>query len=375
MDPVAQELGQALNAARPVMAASILKTFGKVTAFLFAIAWMICMPVEMLLHRRMGKRYCSTFFVALSLVVYVFVSFACLGAAPLARLIVVGPGVATEVPMQPPSRHAASGAAPSFDWMLHPTRAKQADRQAALEAMRASLTAFGALNVMAMLAFVGHYIANRRRFGTQEQGHSCDFGIPWLIYPPKAGKLVPPKPRLRLLPSQGNAEPLPLARSNAHPLQIVRQLREAVAHHLNCLRRDEPPHGPFNWLYLMYGEPLLLAAIGAVLFVASASIAAFGLYLVVVALGLWFKGLVHQAEWRERAYDDMDNKLEAEALRNWRSGSHASAIARQFTVPITAAILSKRVGRGDEPIMIGPDFDGVLSQGARDQQRGYRNAA
>lgn len=369
----AQELSQALNSARPVMAASILKTFGKITALLFGFAWMICMPIEMILHRRIGKRYCNTFFVAMSLVVLGFMSYACIGVAQFARLILLDSTAVSKAQASGP-RGALVDRQLSLDLIRNPSLVKQKAEQAAMEAMRPSLIAFGLLNILAMLAFAAHYIANRRRFGTQEQGHSCDFGIPWLIYPPLAAKLIPPKPRLRLQPRQGRLEPLPLARSHSYPLQIIRQLREAVTHHLNCLRRGEIPHGPFNWLYLMYGEPALLALIGAAMFIGSASIAAFGLYLVVVALGLWFKGLAHQAEWRERAYDDMDNKLESEALRAWRSGSHASAIARQFTVPITTAILAKRVARGDEPVMVGPDFDHVLTPEARDEQRAYRNA-
>lgn len=383
MDPLAQELSQTLNATRPVMAASILKTFGKVTAALFGVAWMVCMPVEMLLHRRMGKRYCNTFFVLTSFVLLGFLTAICLGIAPFARALLVGPPTLSAQPgaamlgSPPPGLPRGMGSLSDLPgaggaMLASPTKALQA-----LEPHQSSARAFGALNLVALVAFIGHYIANRRRFGTQDQGHSCDFGIPWLIYPPAlvAELLIPPKPRLRLLPSRGNADPLPLARVAAHPLQMIAQLREAVLHHLNCLRRGEVPHGPFNWLYIMYGQPVLLAGIGAALLALSASAAAFGVYLIVVALGMWFKGMVHQAEWRERAYDDMDNKLESEALRNWRAGSHASAIARQFTVPITTAILAKRVGNGNEPIMIGPDFDGVLSSDARDQQRGFRNAA
>ncbi|MFN0011719.1 MAG: hypothetical protein ACKVS8_08775 [Phycisphaerales bacterium] len=313
----------------PTPAASLWKTFGVFTKSCFGLAWLGCLPVELILHRNTGKRYANTAFFVIALLL--------LGL--LAQLF----------------------AGPTISW----TRAgKDAGVHATgMEEAAAALGPFAVLTVAALVAFFFHYCGNRERFGRDDQGHSFDLGIPLLVFPPWYPKEPPEQPG-EGVPADAPKPPAPPPISTreglAYPAAMSGQLGRMLRHHVDMLKSGESPYGMLSWYVIAFVEPMLLIACG-VLFYFLSSYSGFGVYLGIVGVGLFLKASILQAEWRERIYDDCDQRLEAEAMRNWRGGKPNTPLSRAFTVPVMrAALPSRRPIPDSGPVKAGPGFESLM---------------
>ncbi|MCC6970568.1 MAG: hypothetical protein IT434_10135 [Phycisphaerales bacterium] len=303
----------------PTPGASVWKTFQKITAIVMMVAWLIALPVELVLHRRVNKRWMNTAFCVLAVVLL----------AALASFL-SKPDLATVRALPP------------------------AERLIAIKAALKTMQPFEHLFVCSALAFGVHYWSNRRRFRTAQQGHSFDSGIPWLVFPPLARWWLPLDAASRLLDG--------IARSQRLPMRLLRGWAESLRCHLLQIGAGEFPYGPVTWLVVSLLEPVLLLLAG-VLFFRHGS-APFGIYLMIVAVAMFLKASIIEASWRERVYDEMDGRLEGEAMKQLRAGRPSTQLSRAFTVPIASAVLTEPPADDDGPppgvALPNPAFTGLL---------------
>lgn len=291
----------------PTPAASVWRTLGKLSELIFAAAWLVALPVELIAHARVGKRYSNTLFSLL----------AWAGSVVLSAFLMGG---------IPDPDHSSSQA-----------------------------IAFFLLFILSAYAFLLHYVDNRERFGTEWQGHSFDCGIPWFLL---AGlwKLFARLPVAKAnFPSSLNAK-----RLMGMPASTLPSLPAMLRHHAAMLASGRPPHGPFTWLCVSIVEPALFLAIGGVLFATAPAFKGFALYLGLVGAAMWLKASLHAAAWRERAYDDWDQHLEAHGLSIWRGGQMGGGFAPSFTIPLYSAIVPPPPTERPEPLQTPAGFEALM---------------
>ncbi len=326
--------------AKPTMAASTLKAFGKLTALINFIAWLICLPMELILHRRIGKRYMCTPFVGLALLLTGMLTV--FASVKPDALRMVDTNIRASIPttalatgtLPPPTAPVAVLMISPFGWL-----------------MRCVVPA-------ATIAFALHYRANRKRFGTPDQGHSLDWGIPWIIYPfglQKAAAACLARWRV-----QGTSQARPGGSPHellAYPASAIHSFAENLRHHLSLLATNRVPHGPFTWWFTSTIEPVILMFAGVVLCIAT-GFDPFGAYLILVGVAMAFKAAMREAEMRERIYDDVDGRFDVEVMRNIRAGKALPELSAAFTVPLSRAVMTNRDNRSiNIPLVSGPGFD------------------
>ena len=332
----------------PTPAASVWKTFGKLANFMMFFAWLTALPVEVVLNRRVNKRYVNTVFYFMAIVLFSLLT-TWLAGTRLEDLR--GFGVS------------------------------EAQKLAAIKQAYARMRPFEHLLLVSLVGFGVHYWSNRKRFGTPDQGHSFDSGIPWLVYPPMADRWLGWWQQLRALMGLKGSRGLEGAgvggfgasdvssngwldasmtgshASRQSLLGTVRYLGTRsrslfvrlafggmarwlgyVEHHLAQLRQGVLPVGPVTWLAISVLVPGMLMAVGVSLTYPSYS--PLGTYLIIVALAMAFKACMHAATWRERVYDETDQRVEAGAMMNLRSGQPPTKLSTVFTVPITQAVMT-----------------------------------
>lgn len=316
----------------PVMpAASLCKTFGKLSDFAFLVCWLACLPTELILHRRVGKRYQNTVFFVLSQLVLVLVVAMFLPSLPLGGSV----------------------------------EAIQARAQAVQQQLAGTFLPFNILSWTAIIAFLLHWWCNRRRFGTPEQIHSFDVGIPWLIYPPALlWRLFVGRSNARAEDGGGAVGGAPggaigSVETLAYPATgFLRNARRFVRHHFARLNNDACPYGPLTWLTLAVIEPAILIGTGLAVAALSSHYSGFGVYLAFVGFALFIKGRIYQAQWREWVYDQNDQRIEMEAKRNWFQGKPATELSDAFTMPVSRAVIPpQRPGGFSEPKIVGAGVD------------------
>jgi hypothetical protein len=333
MDPEIQELAHWTKA---TLAAGTLKVFRTFTAVVNFFAWLLCLPLELILHRRIGKRYMCTPFVALALLLAgTITAFTAINPAML-RII------GTKVRAAIPTTAFATGTLPLSKSpvpiiMVSPPG----------WAMRCVVPA-------ATIAFALHYRANRKRFGTPDQGHSFDSGIPWLIFPFGFQKAAAAwLKQWVLLPA--STTPVSSTRElMAYPSSATRGFAAHFRHHLNLIATNRVPHGPFTWWVTSVLEPAVLFGLG-VLMCLPTGYDPFGAYLIIVGLAMAFKAAMREAEMRERIYDEVDGRLEIEVMRNIRADKPLSELSVAFTVPLSRAVMTNR----DNRTIVIPDLSGA----------------
>lgn len=323
MSEIDSDLSQfASQVLRPSIAASVLNTFRVLTSLIYGVFWALCLSMELCLHRVVGKRYMPTVGFGISLFLTGVV------ASVLLRI----------------------GSSTKGNW--------------AYELFRYG--PFALLTLASMIAFVAHYIANRRRFGTAAQFHSMDCGVPWFVAPPM-GQVDPAEAQrvLSMLTVEQAQEPEPPAglarRIQAIPSDVMRHFKPLLREHVITLIEGEIPRGPITWLAISVVEPSLIGVAGigyALIFPGGLP---FGLYLVLIAIGLAFKAAVYAADWRERIYSDMDARLEAEAMQNIREGRPGHELSRAITVPVNRAAVPQN--RVSEPTLTNSDVGAGIAAG------------
>ncbi|MFO0834385.1 MAG: hypothetical protein U0638_05395 [Phycisphaerales bacterium] len=291
----------------PTPAASVWRTLGKLPELLFAAAWLVALPVELIAHARVGKRYANTLFSLL----------AWAGSLALAAFLM--------------------GGIPDPD---HPTP---------------QAIAFFLLFILSAYAFLLHHVDNRERFGTEWQGHSFDCGIPWFLHV-GLWKLFARLP----MPAASPLHSLNCKRLMGMPASTLPSLPAMLRHHAAMLVARRPPHGPFTWLCISVVEPVLLLAIGGVLLATAPMFKGFALYLGLVGAAMWLKASLHAAAWRERAYDDWDQHLEAHGLSIWRGGQLGGGFAPSFTIPLYSAIVPPPPTERPEPLQTPAGFEALM---------------
>lgn len=301
---------------RPTPAATIWNTFYKLNLLACLALWILCLPTELMLHRRVGKRYANTFFVAVSLFVLISVAGVILAS--------------TQV------------------WENQPAIHKLGDLKKVHVEMPAwwQCAGFGVVLVGTVVAFGAHWIANRRRFATQDQCHSFDSGIPWAVYPPArlvdwardAGAGTEPDTVSELPPPDISRRPTSqLKRMLAFPDTLIESWTPEIEKHGRKLLDNQHPYGPFTWLTLSCLEPAALLFFGA--FIAIWGLVPFGAYLMLIGACLLLKGRLSAAEWQERIYSERDHAIEVEAMRALREGSPLDQVSRVFTIPVSRAAI------------------------------------
>lgn len=251
--------------------AGIWGTFRWLANFVFAMCWIVALPVELVLNRRVGRRYSGLVPLLLSLVVLV----PCL-VLPLA------------VPTQ--SRWASS----------------------VVVDQRGLLLSILAIAIF-LAAVLRQRIAGWWRFRSNEQVHSFSSGVPFWLHPPKDFmEMWGDEPK----PGPEAAIPKPPAKPANKPAttflgmvgeEITRNIADQWKPFVQQWNRGEVPTGPIAWFGATIVHPLALA-VGAILLAPIQAV--FAGYLLMAAAAIFLKARIQKALIIESIYDLFDARIE-----------------------------------------------------------------
>lgn len=274
--------------------ASVWTTFRWLGNTVYAVGWVCALPVELVLNRRMGRRYTGLLPVTLSLIWMVLV-------IGIAGRLLGGFGQST-----------ALGAGVST----------------------------GVVIAIVLLAVLRHRFANWWRFRSADQVHSFSNGIPFWLCPPRV--------LLRALPEPGTARPpSPLAAGapmttvsaalHAAASELTTRLAAEAARAASEWRRGQVPTGAAVWIAATVLHPLLLLGVGLLVTLANVAL---GAYLMAAAVAVFLKARVVKAGVVESVYDMFDGRIEQEFKRSIAEPVSLDAVERAgLAVPGIARIV------------------------------------
>jgi hypothetical protein len=285
-------VGQAIKTMKA--GASVWTTFRFLANIVYGLCWILALPVEMVLNRRVGRRYSSILPLTISVVL----------VSAFLRLV----GVAS---------------------------AKAATEHPELKIAAASLeVSLGFLVVMA-LAVIRQRVASWWRLRTSDQVHSFSSGIPlWLCPPTMLTARLRNSPPKR--PVEQRAAPTTVFGTLCDDagtaiLAEVRNFYQAWLH-------GRAPTGAIAWYGATVVQPLLL--VGVAYLVAPVE-AALGIYLVIAAIAILVKARIQKALVIESIYDIFDARIEQDFMRSLGEPQRLDSIERQgIPVPGLARIVS-----------------------------------
>lgn len=239
----------------------------------YFVCWMVALPLELVMNRRMGRRYAGAGPLAISLAVYL----AIINYASLRSYGLPG-GFGT--------RNAALGRS---DFVLV------------------------IVGFIIVLAMIGNRFANWWRFRSNEQVHSYASGIPFWLFPPKFLLLGTRKSAADAARKPWD-EGLPRG-----PMGIGTFFRVAWAFFrfgfsaLSQFRREwrsgAVPTGPIAFLMATVLHPFITILMGALIAVVCKPLA---VYFLWASVAIFIKGRIEKSEAVERIYDLFDARIDQE---------------------------------------------------------------
>lgn len=302
--------------------AGVWGTFRWLSSMLYAACWIVALPAELVLNRRVGARYAG--------LLPVTISFFLLG-------MLFATAGSLRSPLLPAAKETAS----------------------ASDAMWTVLIAEGVF----ILAVIRNRIANWMRFRSEDQVHSLSNGVPFWLNPPRFASetVVSMSNDLREMASADYAAQ---ASGNA---QVV---RGHVSGFFQEWRSGLPPTGPIAWILATVVHPALLVAGSVPL--AGINPAA-GYYLFIAGVMIFLKARIQKALVVEKVYDLFDTRLEQEFTLALGNPVKAQNVERAgMIVPGIARVLSQGPsdddggpGRGSvrpKPSPLSPDVQSLLGR-------------
>lgn len=252
--------------------ASVWTTFRWMGNLLYLACWLIALPVELLLNRRMGRRY--TGFLPLIGAFAFFLAWMTVGAGVFQK-----------------------AAEPSKIWV------------------------FGPLPIMLIMAaaVICNRAANWWRFQSDEQVHSFSNGVPVYLFPPttltarlakKAGTIEPSDLNWR---KQVSAIKDGSAGSMTFATGIARYFWNQLLGFGREWRSGGMPTGPIMWIACTMVHPALLMVGAGLLFGLNAAVAS---YLMLAGTAIFLKARIQKAMISETIYDLFDARIEQKFVQS-----------------------------------------------------------
>ncbi len=349
--------------------ASVWTTFRWLANLVFGVCWIVALPAELMLNRRIGRRYAGL--LPLLFAIPVFWLFVELGQEMMANSF-KGASRSQLRAMNLPE-HGFSALWPS-----------------------------GVLLGLLGLCLIGHRLANWHRFRSTEQVHSFSNGIPFWVLPPMwliklLPKPKPPVPQPKTaspeqpqLPASADVTPdtdgrvtmvgsaidttaevvlattPPSAVIEAKPaapsskpldgsLRWVLDAAKAIVAHLKGewrsfvheWRQGEIPTGAITWIASTIVHPILLSVVSVPI---AALHVGFGAYLGFAAIAIFVKARIQKALVVESVYDIFDARIEQEFTSALAHPGRLRAVERTgFAVPGIARIAAQAVSQSSQP--------------------------
>lgn len=300
--------------------ASIWTTFRFISGVIFAFCWIIALPVELVLNRKMGRRYTGFLPLFGAYIVMHFVFIAAL---------------------------------PQRSWMG--------------VSMPSTGAEFGPLLMFLVMgaAIVRHRFASWWRFRSHEQVHSFSNGVPFWLHPPKVlVNLVPsPKPSAAKATSTKASMPKPPPDANAPLAKKIEYALVAFADFLieqvpsvfREWRSGEIPTGPITWMLATIAHPAMLFGSSIPVSLLNAPM---GSYLMFAAVAIFLKARIQKAMIVETVYDLFDARIEHSFTQSLANPEKLRDIERTgLAVPGIARALGEMEPKGDGR----PDGRGTLA--------------
>jgi hypothetical protein len=307
--------------------ASVWTTFRWLGNLVYGLAWVVALPTELVLNRRMGRRYTGILPVGLSLVL-------------ITAVLGVFTGFGSQI-----SRAVGGGSRPPAAFMppgVPPTVA------AASAGSGGSWTLLGLFVVLTVTMVFRHRLANWWRFRSTDQVHSFSNGVPFWLHPPQVltgwlpatsaapgAELTAASPAVRI-PKQASLLNASVLAALAGELRN-RLITESRAV-LSDWRQGQAPTGTLAWIAATVVHPVLVFLLGLLVIGWNFPL---GLYVAAAAIAIFLKARVQKAIVVESVYDLFDARIEQEFTRALAEPVRLDAVERTgFAVPGLARMVA-----------------------------------
>jgi hypothetical protein len=349
MSNAAQELMRKTRAG-----ASFWTTFRWVADIVYGLCWMVALPAELLLNRRIGRRYASMLPLCISflLLVGIYSSF---GWA-MAALEQSRTGQPTWMDIVPRLEAPALTGQP----LSTPTPAPRAAAVASLPAPLSGNPYFlPGIMLILSLAVLGHRLDNWWRFRTTEQVHSRACGIPhwvwwcWQGIAADAQKTAKPSVVTEAKPAAAGVV------AAATPTSIFMVLQTEFQSMVRGSIKGVPPTGALAWLSSTVVHPVALL-IGGVLVLRVDFMV--GAHTTLVAVAIFIKARIQKALVVEAIYDVFDARLERVFMRGLEEPEDLAAAGRAgMVVPGVARLMPGAISRLPKSSPLAPEYQSLVT--------------
>ena len=326
-EEIGQAAAQALKSVRA--GSSVWTTLRFLSNLLFALCWIVALPIELLLNRRMGRRYSGFLPLCLSVTLVMTV------------LIFVSSG---------PSAFQAEAA-------------KHLTLQPWFQRCCITLGIIG-------LAVFRHRAANWLRFRTEDQVHSFSCGFPIYLQLPFVNRLTPDQPTATPILATTTQDKKKARWKTLDTVMgdaLLHLLGPELKHFLSEWIRGRVPSGPFLWYASTVLHPVLLGAGAIALLKVDAPVAS---YCGLAAGAIFLKARIQKAIIVESLYDLFDARIEQDFMRSLGEPQRLNTVEqRGFPVPGLARIISAPLGTNSAATPLAPEFASLLEGTASDSQQ------
>lgn len=333
---------------------SFWTTFRWLADIVYGICWMIALPVELLLNRRMGRRYNSmlplTIAMLLMVGLYAYfdwgVRFAREAQARLQQPVAMQPlqGGNPFLRPQPPAMNQPNLAALQLPSPL-------------ISGQTYFLPALVGVIVLAMLA---HRVDNWWRFRSTEQVHSRNCGIPhwvWWLWAALARGTGPSgiKPA-EVIEAKPGSE---VAVRSTRPASFAASVRSSFVTTLRGFTNGVPPTGTLAWIASTIVHPLTLWLASGLIARVDFVIAT---HLAFAGLAIFLKARIQKALVVETIYDVFDARIERTFMRGLESPTEMAAASRAgMIVPGVAEIMTEAISRLPKQSALSPEYQALVT--------------
>lgn len=277
--------------------ASIWATFRFVSNALFALCWVVALPLELVLNRRMGRRYTG--------ILPLLGSTLLLGA----WFFLAGPALAKA---RSSSFQPGAGISPSQTLPLM-------------------------VGMLLLFAVWRHRLANWWRFQSNDQVHSFSNGVPFYLYLPRPlARFVASRTTRTEPPSWNWAQRVQALKAGKgtivrFAIDLAGHLWQQVLGFFAQWRSGQVPTGPLQWIASTVLHPALVIAIALVAMRWNAVVA---FYAIFAAMAIFMKARIQKALVVESIYDLFDGRIEQEFTHAISQPHRLRAVEQTgFTVP------------------------------------------
>jgi hypothetical protein len=340
---------------------SFWTTFRWIADFVYGVCWIIALPLELLLNRRMGRRYNAMLPMAVAILgvvgLYSYFGWSIKamqelqtrGGVPLAFAITprLVPDNSLLAPTQPgqfprPRLPATANAAVPVP-----------------QALSSSPYFLPVVMGVLLLALIAHRVDNWWRFRTTEQVHSRHCGTPhwvWWLWQAMA-RLKPTGQEAAAVMEAKPSAVLPEGTSKTPTVGNVS--RQSLRSFLRGAMVGVPPTGALAWLASTILHPLGLVGIGIAMTPFDIVVA---LHLYLVAVAIFLKARIQKALVVEAIYDVFDARIERVFMRGLESPKDMPTAARAgMVVPGIAEVIPQAMDRLPKQSPLSPEYESLVT--------------